>query len=322
MAMKQNPGIKEEEEEHKTYVTLSSDDEEERLENNNDKQIVLYKAPIISSSNDDEVTGKEIIAVTDPVSDPDPLQCRPLLAPRVLPSVGAFTVQCAECFKWRLIPSKEKYEEIREHIMDQPFKCVLAKEWRPDISCDVPADIQQDSSRLWAIDKPSIAQPPLGWDRELRIRGEGSSKFADVYYISPTGKRLRSMVEVHKYLMEHPEFIRQGATLSQFSFQTPKPLQENYVRKRAPRINTTSGEAVHASPLSWAAPDDPTALQLGQPILPASYSRDSSTDVTPPATKNSRLSSTHTLSNDSVQHQPKRFKIKGPSPPPNGVFDL
>lgn len=34
--------------------------------------------------------------------------------------------------------------------------------------------------------------------------------------------------------MEHPEYTN-GVTLSQFSFQIPKPLQENYVRKRPPR---------------------------------------------------------------------------------------
>lgn len=100
---------------------------------------------------------------------------------RVLPSVGAFTVQCANCFKWRLIPTKEKYEQIRESILQQPFVCETAREWRPDISCEDPADISQDGSRLWAIDKPNIAQPPPGWQRLLRIRGEGSSKFADVY---------------------------------------------------------------------------------------------------------------------------------------------
>lgn len=97
------------------------------------------------------------------------------------PSVGAFAVQCAACFKWRLVPTKEKYEEIREHLLQDPFVCERAREWRPDVSCDDPADISQDGSRLWAIDKPNIAQPPPGWERMLRIRGEGSTKFADVY---------------------------------------------------------------------------------------------------------------------------------------------
>ncbi|GLT62827.1 hypothetical protein SLA2020_354330 [Shorea laevis] len=182
-------------------------------------------------------------------------------------------VQCAKCFKWRLIPTKEKYEEIREHILEQPFYCETASEWRPDISCDDPADISQDGSRLWAIDKPNIAQPPPGWQRLLRIRGEGSTKFADIYYQAPSGKRLRSIVEIQKYLLEHPEYTRDGVTLSQFSFQIPKPLQKNYVRKRTPLLTASHdtrslepGEA--ASPLAWAGPDDCPDLQLNRPGLP------------------------------------------------------
>lgn len=37
-------------------------------------------------------------------------------------------------------------------------------------------------------------------------------------------------------MLEHPEYARQGVTLSQFSFQAPRPLQENYVRKRPVRF--------------------------------------------------------------------------------------
>ncbi|KAL6189288.1 hypothetical protein ACLB2K_040677 [Fragaria x ananassa] len=195
--------------------------------------------------------------------------------PRVLPSVGAFTVQCANCFKWRLIPTKEQYEQIREHILEEPFFCETAKEWRPSISCDDPADINQDGSRLWAIDRPNIAQPPPGWQRLLRIRGEGSTKFADVYYQAPSGKRLRSMVEIQKYLIEHPEYMVDGLSMAQFSFQIPRPLQENYVRKRpaAPRLTAADHasrtlEPTEANPIAWAGPDD-TELQLGSPYLEA-----------------------------------------------------
>nr|CAD1825414.1 unnamed protein product [Ananas comosus var. bracteatus] len=199
-------------------------------------------------------------------------------ANRILPSIGAFTVQCATCFKWRLIPTKEKYEEIRENILQEPFVCERAREWRPDISCEDPEDISQDGSRLWAIDKPNIAQPPPGWERLLRIRGEGSTKFADVYYASPTGKRLRSMVEIQRYLIEHPEYIKQGVNLSQFSFQIPRPLQENYVRKRAPRMtNPLDGSSLGLSrplepeevnPLSWAAPPTRRELETGGSVSP------------------------------------------------------
>ncbi|OWM89247.1 methyl-CpG-binding domain-containing protein 2-like [Punica granatum] len=245
-------------------------------ESNDDysKQLVVYD-PLING-------GGQIV----PVPDPSESQHSPFVRhcanqpPKVLPSVGAFTVQCANCFKWRLIPTKEKYEEIRERILQVPFFCETVREWRPDISCDDPEDISQDGSRLWAIDKPNIAQPPPGWQRLLRIRGEGGTKFADVYYVSPSGKRLRSMVEIQKYLMEHPEYVANGVTMSQFSFQIPRPLQENYVRKRPSRGHVSYDgrplDAGEARPLAWAAPEDLTELQLGMPGLSSSSSFGSS----------------------------------------------
>ncbi|XP_039138490.1 methyl-CpG-binding domain-containing protein 2-like [Dioscorea cayenensis subsp. rotundata] len=191
-------------------------------------QLVLYDHSGSGTSQDALVA----VEPTDDFSLTSESSYVPTPSSRVLPSVGAFTVQCAACFKWRLIPTKEKYEEIRETILQEPFLCDRAREWRPDITCDDPEDISQDGSRLWAIDKPNIAQPPPGWERLLRIRGEGSTRFADIYYVAPSGKRLRSMVEIERYLLEHPEYIRDGVTMSQFSFQIPRPLQENYVRKR------------------------------------------------------------------------------------------
>jgi len=176
------------------------------------------------------------------------------------PCIGAFTIQCAKCFKWRLIPTKAKYEEIREHIIQEPFDCERAREWKPDVTCEDPEDISQDGSRLWAIDKPNIAQPPAGWERQIRIRGEGGTKFADVYYTSPTARKLRSLVEVDRYLQDHQEYGAQGVTLSQFSFQIPRPLRQNYVKKR-PKNTSPSDEAatkpvqpVEVNPIAWAAP--------------------------------------------------------------------
>ncbi|GMQ07559.1 hypothetical protein CsSME_00051707 [Camellia sinensis var. sinensis] len=134
------------------------------------------------SAGDEDNQSSEIEAVPDPNEyqpPPFPRNSLPCHSSRVLPSVGAFTVQCAYCFKWRLIPTKEKYEEIREHILEHPFVCETAHEWRPEISCEDPPDICQDDSMLWAIDKPNIAQPPPGWQRLLRIRGAGSTHFAD-----------------------------------------------------------------------------------------------------------------------------------------------
>lgn len=162
--------------------SLSSSSSENELQSrsneNASRELVLYNPSANDGGADEPVSARPIERPHPPFhghSTPN--------SSRALPSVGAFTVQCASCFKWRLIPTKEKYEEIREHLLEQPFHCETAREWRPDISCDDPADITQDGSRLWAIDKPNIAQPPPGWQRLLHIRGEGSTKFADVYVL-------------------------------------------------------------------------------------------------------------------------------------------
>ena len=36
-----------------------------------------------------------------------------------------------------------------------------------------------------------------------------------------------------RYLEENPVYKEQGVSLSQFSFQIPRPLHENYLRKRS-----------------------------------------------------------------------------------------
>lgn len=163
----------------------------------------------------------------------DGIKSRPsqIRAYHIARSVVAFTAQCSVCFKWRFLPSKEKFEEIREHILEQPFVCAVAREWRPKISCNDDPDITQDGSKLWAIERPNTARPPLGWERLLKIRGPGGARFADVYvlfyilfkllfrsyhpllrfiikvelsytfryYVTPSGMRLRSKVEVQRY---------------------------------------------------------------------------------------------------------------------------
>nr|GEV70530.1 pentatricopeptide repeat-containing protein At4g19191, mitochondrial [Tanacetum cinerariifolium] len=148
-------------------IDLSSDSENEDNPScdDSDKQLVLYDPSVHG--------GGEIESCPDPISY-HPASYQPISyqlpyvsrnnfrnqLQRVLPAVGAYTVQCANCFKWRLVPTQEKYEEIREHITQYPFVCERALEWGSDVSCDDPPDIEQDGSRLWAIDKPNIAQTP------------------------------------------------------------------------------------------------------------------------------------------------------------------
>ncbi|CAA3009260.1 methyl- -binding domain-containing 2-like [Olea europaea subsp. europaea] len=243
----------------KTLVNNNMEEEANQSSENAQKQLVLYD-PAANGAG-------EMSPVPGHIDSPN----------RVLRFIGAFAVQCANCFKWRLVPKKEIYEEIREHIIERPFLCETAREWQPEISCNDQPDIAQDGSRLWAIDKPNIARPPPGWQRILSIRGEKSTKFADVYYLAPSGKRLRSIVEVQRYLNDRPEY--KEVSLSQFSFQIPRPLRQNYVSKRpraAPSYDANDDgmpeclEPSKVNPLARVADVD-TDLQLSSTGFSAHY---------------------------------------------------
>ncbi|KAK3122163.1 hypothetical protein QOZ80_8BG0665920 [Eleusine coracana subsp. coracana] len=160
-------------------------------------------------------------------------------------SIAAYAVQCATCKKWRFIPTKQKYEEFRAQIKKDPFTCELAHQWKPDVTCNDPSDVSQDGSWLWAMDQHNIPQPPPGFDRLIAIRGEGCTRFADVYYATPSGRKLRSSKEIENYLKENPDYAAQGVNLSQFSFKIPAPAQQDYVRKRA---KTNGNDDSHKEP--------------------------------------------------------------------------
>ncbi|CAI9753658.1 unnamed protein product [Fraxinus pennsylvanica] len=190
-------GIMVGQEEKKSSSNSSLSPNASELTHSSDLSSVLLKTEG-SSSN----VAPETKSVTRPTSSQK-------ASKRLSDSITNFTVQCANCLKWRFIPTKEKYEQIRETIVEQPFVCEMAHEWRPEVTCDVEPDlVKDDGSWRWAIDKPSIPKPPPGWQRILRLRAEGGTKFADVYYVPPSsGKWLRTTREVERYLNEHPEYI-------------------------------------------------------------------------------------------------------------------
>jgi hypothetical protein len=171
------------------FITSDSDDDDDDYSDKDysveeeSNQLVLYEPRTTTHRKQREVQFAEPIYLSTP------LQQRSSKAKyghsKVLPSIGAYTVQCADCFKWRIVPTKEKYEELRETICRQLFVCARACEWNRPLSCDDPEDMSQDENHVWALDKPEIPQPPPGWYRDVRIRGEGCSKFADVYVTVP-----------------------------------------------------------------------------------------------------------------------------------------
>ncbi|ONK68416.1 uncharacterized protein A4U43_C05F11280 [Asparagus officinalis] len=134
-------------------------------------------------------------------------------------TTALYAVQCGKCFKWRLIPTKEEYDAIRESFIEDPWFC----EKNPEVSCDDPADIEYDTSRLWVIDKPNIPKTPPNTERNLHLRKD-FSKF-DITYIMPNGKRVRSSTEVERFLEAHPGYKDQFS-VSDFSFTSPKIMEE------------------------------------------------------------------------------------------------
>ncbi|XP_047982440.1 methyl-CpG-binding domain-containing protein 4-like isoform X1 [Salvia hispanica] len=129
--------------------------------------------------------------------------------------VDLWSVQCAECFKWRLIPTEEEFEEIRSKFSEDPFFCSK----KPGVSCDDPADIERDETRTWAIHKPGIPKTPSGFKRTLVMRRDLSKM--DCYYDAPNGKKLRALTDVSKFLDKFPEY-KKNISPADFSFTSPK----------------------------------------------------------------------------------------------------
>ncbi|CAL9224844.1 unnamed protein product [Arabidopsis halleri] len=183
---------------------------------------------------DDLIEKSDISSQSLPTEDVEPIQPLPPIqfmthTSKTKRSVTEnFMVQCADCKKWRLIPSMQ-YCKIKETQLQVPFVCERASAWTPNMSCNIPQD-----GTTWS----SIPPIPTGWSRSVHIRRD-STKFADVYYFPPSGKRLRSSAEVQSFLDNHPEYVREGVNPSQFSFQLPKPLDDNYVKKRARPVKPT-----------------------------------------------------------------------------------
>ncbi|KAJ6428578.1 hypothetical protein OIU84_020289 [Salix udensis] len=145
--------------------------------------------------------------------------------PRVAPrSIDIYTVQCD---KWRVISTEEEYEEIRSTMKESPYVC----DRKLGISCDDPADIEYNATRTWAIDRPGILKIPEGFKRSLELRRDFSRM--DAYYITPTGKKLRTLNEIAAFIEANPKY--QDVKLSAFSFTSPKVMEdtipEDVVRK-------------------------------------------------------------------------------------------
>jgi hypothetical protein len=129
-----------------------------------------------------------------------------------------YVAQCKLCMKFRVIDTQEEFEEILHKIKREPFDCSK----KANRSCDDPADIEYDSSRTWVKYKPNIPKTPKGFKRISELRDDYSK--LDSYYITPTGKQLRSRNEIAAYLKDHPQ--PSGVSTLDFDFSSPKVMQD------------------------------------------------------------------------------------------------
>ncbi|KAL9689600.1 hypothetical protein QQ045_009987 [Rhodiola kirilowii] len=129
-----------------------------------------------------------------------------------------YSAQCAEFFKWRLIPTEEEFEEIRSTLLEKPFVCNC----KQNTNCDDPADIEHiDASQTWVIEKPGIPKSPKGFKRKLVFRKDYSRM--DPYFYTPTGKRLKGPAQVAAYLESNPDI--KDVSVSDFHFTCPKIMK-------------------------------------------------------------------------------------------------
>ncbi|EEF37637.1 DNA binding protein, putative [Ricinus communis] len=154
-------------------------------------------------------------------------------------SVDTYAAQCEKCMKWRVIETEEEYEEIRSKIVENPFYCNR----KPGISCEDPADIECDASRTWVIDKPGLPKTPGGFKRSLVLRRDFSKM--DAYYITPTGKKLRTRNEIAAFLEANPKY--KGVSIEDFNFTSPKVMEETVPEDVKKATASASSKKVKAS---------------------------------------------------------------------------
>ncbi|KAK1696664.1 hypothetical protein QYE76_013361 [Lolium multiflorum] len=110
---------------------------------------------------------------------------------------------------------------------------------RPDCSCEDPADVEYDSSRIWVIDKPNIPKPPPKTERLAIMRGDLTKM--DIYYVLPNGKRARTLGDVQKFVDTNPEY-KDSLSAESFSFTVPKIVDETVSHSSARKTKKAKKE--------------------------------------------------------------------------------
>ncbi|KAI5339451.1 hypothetical protein L3X38_018723 [Prunus dulcis] len=151
-------------------------------------------------------------------------------------------------------------------------------------------------SQLWAICKRNIVQSPLGYnaycgsevketprlltcmhDHLYHTQLSCSVPLSIFWYNEvPSAKKLRIMVDIHKYFLEHPEYLTDGVILLQFFISNPEAV----VGKLCPQVSCIDSILMPldllnlVKNLAWLGPDGSEDLQLDKAaLLPPLYLR-------------------------------------------------
>lgn len=133
-----------------------------------------------------------------------------------------------------MIATEEEYEDIRSKMEVNPFVCKR----KLGASCEDPADIEYNATRTWVIDKPGIPKTPEGFKRSLVLRRDFSKM--DAYYITPTGKKLRTRNEIAAFIEADPKY--KDVPLSDFNFTSPKVMEDTVPEDVVKKVSATANK--------------------------------------------------------------------------------
>ncbi|KAF2314927.1 hypothetical protein GH714_037188 [Hevea brasiliensis] len=113
---------------------------------------------------------------------------------------------------------------------------------KPGVTCKDAADIDCNATRTWVIDRPGIPKTPKGFKRSLVLRRDFSKM--DAYYITPTGKKLRTKNEIAAFLEANPKY--KDVSIEDFNFTSPKVMEDTILKMERSRLSsrrqTSSGQ--------------------------------------------------------------------------------
>ncbi|GBN06668.1 hypothetical protein AVEN_117098-1 [Araneus ventricosus] len=180
-------------------------------------------------------------------------------------------------------------------------------------SVGTPASCPRNRKKSYSTEAV-IVPFSLGWMRELVHRSTESKsgqRMSDVYYFSPEGTKLRSMIEISNYLSRHPECT---LTIENFTYWKELIYREPFEIQRSAKQKSsfgtpsgkieTSNQASIKKYLQSSTTPKKTSISVGNKSTPASSN----------AKKNAKTSVSNSDGNIDANESEKSSKLRVKSP--------